>query len=179
MKIIIYVADLNRESNPFYKYLSLKELGRKLGYKVIGLSHTPRYIPGIKDLPLYVRFMEKIGFPLDMVNINKKIILYAKKYNPNIIIIEKGLTIRSKTLLKIKEINKDIKLVCYCVDNMEKRFNNSIYFKSCIKYYDLIFISRGYSKKFYYSLGAKKVIYVDKGYCDNFIYKRKKSSISV
>jgi len=84
MKIIIYVADLNRESNPFYKYLSLKELGRKLGYKVIGLSHTPSYIPGIKDLPLYVRFMEKIGFPLDIVNINKELILYVKKYNPNI-----------------------------------------------------------------------------------------------
>ncbi len=170
MKRILFVGDLNPYTRTYQRFKALQDLG----CEVKGLSIAPEgRIAGLHGrLSYWSRFRNKIGYPSDETQINKKIVEASKQFSADIVWIEKGLMIHPETLCQIKKKSEETKVVFFSTDNMGKRHNRSRYFERSIKYYDIIFTITGYSKEFYYKLGARDVFYVDRSFDKNLIYPK-------
>lgn len=170
MKKILFIGNLNMYTRTFQRFKALQDLG----CQVKGLSIAPEgRTAGLHGrLSYWSRFRNKIGYPPDETQINKKIVEASKQFPADIVWIEKGLMIHPETLCQVKKKSEETKVVFFSTDNMGKRHNRSRYFKRSIKYYDIIFTITGYSKEFYYKHGARDVFYVDRSFDKNLIYPK-------
>jgi len=109
------------------------------------------------------KIMQKFRLPNDIYEINKKLTSYDLS-NINIIFIIKCNEIYPKTLRKIKEKYKNIKIVNFSLDDMYAKHNRSIYYTKSIKYYDLIVTTKSYNVNELPKIGAKKVFFTYQGY---------------
>jgi spore maturation protein CgeB len=100
----------------------------------------------------------KLHFPLDRFNENSMLLDLNVKKDYDVVFIEKCLSLRPSTLLKIKN-KKGNKLVCYILDDFLGKGNISFFFNKCIPLYDIIATNKKHNIQEYYRLGAKKVIY--------------------
>ena len=100
MRQIIFIGDLNKYARTFQRYRALKELN----YSVEAISSVPiGRIPGVNEGPnLLERIFGKLGYPLDIIGVNKKLIEIMYKSEPDILWNEKALMLYPETLEKIK-----------------------------------------------------------------------------
>ena len=112
------------------------------------------------------RFMfRKIGYPIEHNNENQVLLNESISFSPDLIFIEKGLTIKKKTLLKIKKyINKTI-IISFSLDDMLNPDHQSKYYLSSLALYDIHFTNKTYNVPELYDLGAKKVYYLSNAFC--------------
>lgn len=163
---ILFVGDLNEYTRTHQRYQAMEDLG----HEVIPLPTVP--IPwrsGIDKLSLWYRGMNKLGYPPDRTQVNKKMLQIAREQKPKLIWIEKGLMVKPRTLKQIKRIDPDIMLVFYSTDNMSKRHNQSAYFQGCLPIYDWIcqyayFDEKNWIKVWFHQMGAKRVLFTDGAY---------------
>jgi spore maturation protein CgeB len=160
MEKIIFIGDLNKQTRTFQRYRAFKDLG----YKMEKISSVPiGRIPDIGKKPSMIeRIFNKLGYPLDITGANKTLIRLAQQWQPDIIWDEKALTLRPKTLKRIRNRFPKVKIVFYSEDDMYAKHNQSVYFVKSIPLFDIIFTTKSYNVKELSSLGAKKVIFVDK-----------------
>tara|TARA_Y100001968_G_C19384386_1_gene732056 strand:- start:170 stop:1192 length:1023 start_codon:yes stop_codon:yes gene_type:complete len=163
---ILFVGDLNKYTRTLERKNALVELG----HQVVGLTTNKidNSSAHDKNLSFIRKIFYKLGYPLDESKTNKALISLVENNNYDIVWIEKGLTIRPKTLLKLKKCNK-VLLVYYTNDNMSKKHNQSMYFKRSIKYYDICLIIKGYDKSFFYERGCNNVIEIDRAHDKNLL----------
>jgi spore maturation protein CgeB len=164
------VGDLSFYGRTYQRYRAFLDLG----YNLIPVSFTPLgYCPGlsnsyVKFVPsIVLKFFYKIGYPLDIFQINEKILEILHFFEVNIIWCEKPLMLKPKTLKIIKKKYPRVKIAFYSEDDMFAKHNQSKYFVKCLPYYDVVFTTKSYNchPKELPSLGAKKVIFVDKAFC--------------
>ena len=102
----------------------------------------------------------------------KELIIAAIDAPYDIVWIDKGITINSKTLNYIKKYSPATKIVSYSPDNMALRHNQSQNYLNCIPLYDLHFTTKSYILDDMRRLGAQKVAFTNKHYEQTFHYPR-------
>ena len=163
MKRILFIGDLNSYARSLQRCRAMKELG----HKVIALSLVPvGYRLGISKKPsLWIRFCSKVGYPIDVVNINQKLIDTIKREKPDLVWIDKGLMIRPSTLRQAKNTKARPTLIFCSEDNMCKKHNQSAYFLRCLPLYDAVFTTKSSNVDELPRIGARRVVFVDQAFC--------------
>lgn len=161
---ILFIGNLNKYGRSSQRFRVFKELG----HEVIGLSFVPfGYKPGIgKDITVLEKAMYKLGYPLDKIGINKKILNQLNSTTFDLLWIEKGLMVWPSTLKHARTLHPTIKIISYTEDDMFARHNQSIYYRKCLPLYDVVFTTKSYNcnPNELPALGAKKVVFVDKSF---------------
>ncbi len=164
---IIFVGNLNRYSRSYQRFRALQEMC----YDVVGLSFAPiGFKPGITKGPsLISKICGKLGFPLDLTDINMQIIEKVEQKKPDILWIELGLMIRPSTLKKVKKNQHNTIIVSCSEDDTFARHNQSAYYRGCLPFYDVVFTTKSYNcnSEELPALGARKVVFVDAAYDKN------------
>lgn len=164
---ILFVGDLNEYGRSFQRFKAFKELGHEIN----GLSFVPiGYKPGIsKASPISDRICYKLGYPLDRLGVNKKMLELLAGQEFDLLWVEKGLMIRPATLKKTKLLQPKIKIASYSEDDMFAGHNQSAYYRGCLPLHDVVFTTKSYNCHVdeLPALGVKQVIFVDKAYDKN------------
>jgi spore maturation protein CgeB len=158
---ILFVGQLN-ESKKTKTYQRLKVF-EDLGYNVKMISILPEQKEKIES-GFIDKVFHKLGYPLDRVFVNKKIIDLVSKFKPEYLWIEKCLMIKPNTLNKIKKIQNDLSIIFFSEDDMYSRHNQSKYFMKNIKYYDYFVTTKSFNLEELPKIGVKNLIYIDKSY---------------
>ena len=107
--------------------------------EIYAAPNFKNYYEREKNINYFIsRFFDKFGFPFDLNNFNKKLLLKVIQSKYDIIIIGKVNFLKPGTLKKIKKYSKNSKIISWVDDNMMKMHNSSYFFLSCLKYYDLV-----------------------------------------
>src|SRR3989344_1979028 len=152
-KRILFVGDLNEYGRCLQRYKALIDLK----YEIMGISSVPVPWHPILDSTLYEKITWKLRLPADLTNANEKIVETVKEKKFDVIWIEKGNTIRPKTLFFIKKNFPSIKLVSCSEDDMYARHNQSLFYRWGLHYYDIVFTTKTYNLTELKLLGAKKI----------------------
>jgi spore maturation protein CgeB len=151
---ILFVGDLNPYSRTSQRFNALQDLG----HEIVGIN-TARsgFEPGISpDIPIIEKVFEKIGYPIDPMAVNAKIISESVS-NYDIIWVEKGWMVRPSTLNILKKQTSSV-LVFFSVDNLEKGHNQSKYMLRSLGLFDFVVTKNGYSETFFRNLGVQRLI---------------------
>ena len=137
------------------------------------------------DTTTYYRVVNKLfnfGLPIklpDSSSANSKIVNLVTNNQYDLVWIDKGITINKKTLLFIKKVNPQAKIVSFSPDNMALRHNQSENYLGCISLYDFHITTKSSFVEAMYELGAPQVIFVNKTFNSEFHYPRKLSKSEV
>jgi len=101
---------------------------------------------------------------------NRKIREYITRNQYDIVWIDKGITINPETLLYIKQVSPETKIVSYSLDNMALRHNQSQNYVKCIPLYDWHFTTKSYILEDMKRLGAKRIKFTNQVYESSFHY---------
>lgn len=150
---ILFIGDLNEYGRSFQRYRALADLGNEVkGFSTVTVPFTP----GFDNAGFLDRLFWKLKLPLDLTSVNKKIRQAIKEEKFDIIWIEKGNTIKPKTLYSIKKNQPQTKLISLSEDDMYAKHNRSFYYDCGIKYYDIFFTTKMYNLGELKLLGAKQ-----------------------
>lgn len=165
---IFFVGDLNGYSRSSQR----KRAMENLGHDVVGISTVPLgRLPGISNKPSLVeRILSKMRLPLDKTGVNQAMLKNIQQTPFDVIWIEKGLTVHPRTLKAVKTVINSVKLISYTEDDMYRKSNQSRYYLKGLDLYDIIFTTKSYNANpdELASLGARKVVFVDKAYDRDF-----------
>ena len=159
---ILFVGPVDYGSTSNYRYQSIKKLSKFSDVINTNIKKNFFFIYRI-----YLKFLIKIGFPMDITNANQNIVNKIKKQKPDILWLDKANTIKPKTLQIVKKISPQTKIIGYSPDYMTRHVNRSFYFVKSLKYYDFFFTTKSYGVKELKKLGAKKVFFVNNSYDPN------------
>lgn len=129
-------------------------------------------------LSILERVFLKLRIPIDLHQFNKRIIIETKAFKPTHVIFIKPNNVYPKTIQFLKKSHPEIRYIFWTGDNMDKRFNSTLYFHKNKKEFDLNIIS---NKKYYDNLMLSKqltspVIYLEKGFDPRIHYPRVKKN---
>jgi spore maturation protein CgeB len=106
----------------------------------------------------------KLGWPLDLSGANHQLLSIAKQHPFDIIWIDKGLTIRRNTLLRLRPLLPSARFVHFSLDDMSRKHNQSISYLSGIPVYDLHVTNKSYNVPELRSMGARDVLFVNNAF---------------
>lgn len=162
---ILFVGDFSSYARARQRFLALQDLG----YCVKGLSWTlletdldSSYRPA-----LWERIRWKLGYPVDLVGLNMKLLPVIAEYQPELLWIEKALTILSSTYREIKLSFPKIKIVYYSEDDMYVPNNRSVYLRKSLPIFDVVYTTKPRNLRELPQLGAKKVFCIFQSYDRN------------
>lgn len=157
LKSILFVGDLNKYGRSFQRFRTFQGMD----CKVTGLSSAKiPFQPGIdkEGKPsLLGRILWKLRLPPDTTGVNKKIREKLKKERYSIVWIDKGVSIKPKTLKTIKKIIPAPILVSCSEDDMFAFHNRSRYYEKGLIYYDIVFTTKTHNLSELKTLGARRV----------------------
>lgn len=146
----------------------------RLGIMVLPIDIDYKKNPNL-FLSFFIRLMRKIGLPIDISNVNFRIIEGINNNKTDIIWIDKGLIVRPKTMLKIRTLNPKIIICGYSPDDMMQAHSQSLYFMKSLKYYDYFFTTKSYNVSELIAAGAKNPIFIPNAY-DPLIHRPRPTS---
>ena len=161
---ILFVADLNVYAKG---YARLRALNR-IGVDVIAISHTAigGEDKGYLDLSVASRLAWKLGIQSDSEGVNRQILSETKTLCPDLVWIEKGNMIKSRTLQQLKAECPYAVIAAYSEDDMFNSLNTTRSFISSLPFYDIVFTTKSHnaSADELPALGAKRCVKVDKAF---------------
>ncbi len=157
---ILFVAELRDESRSKQRLLALRDLGHEV-LEVSSVTTNPNY------LSLWYRIRWKLGYPIDTVNLNEELPKIAQKFFPDLIWIEKVLTLYPDTYKQIQQNLPHSKIIFYSEDDIFMRHNRSIYLRQSLSLFDLVFTTKPRNLQELPQLGAKKVFCIYQAYDRN------------
>lgn len=162
---LLYVGDLSNNSRSFQRYLALKRIFNRVDC-IYNFDRAPRLINRLNY------FSIKIGFPIDSLSLNKRLVLACKSNRYEYLWVEKNLSIQPRTYHYIKRLNPRIKIYSYSEDDMFKKSNRSYLYTNSLKYFDFVVTTKSYNADHSElpSLGAKNVIFLDKAFDPNLCF---------
>lgn len=152
------------------------------GFDAYGISNTclhrhwalekcADYIDKVNTIPKVCSLWNKIVYHLfqhhipvrlsDSVGANGMILSKIRQYAFDVLWIDKGVTIWPETLVEVKQLQPQIRIISYSPDNMVLRHNQSQQYIECIPLYDCIVTNKSYIINDMKTLGAKKVVFVN------------------
>jgi spore maturation protein CgeB len=137
---ILFVGDLSSYARARQRFLAMQDLG----YSVEGLSWVPletELDPSYKP-KLWERIRRKIGYPVDLVGLNQKLLPATLDYQPNVLWVEKANTIWPSTYREIKLNCPRLKIVYYSEDDIYLPNNSSVYLRESLPELDVLFATK-------------------------------------
>lgn len=158
MKKILYIGDLWDGSTALHRRNALEDLGNI----VVNIDSSLRYKSFL--ISIVYRFFFRLGYKLDINKVNRQIrhLLNLDKFD--ILWVDKGLCISTKTLHFVKTMNPSITLVYYSPDDMNNWFNQPNSFKTNIKLYNLIVTTKSFNIPELKELGVQDILFIDNAY---------------
>jgi spore maturation protein CgeB len=162
---ILFVGDLSSYARAKQRYVAMKDMG----HDVQSLSWVPLETDlSLSKPPLWERIRRKLGYPIDLVNLNQSLPLKIKEFTPDLIWIEKANTIRPKVYQQIKQAVPKTKVVYYSEDDIYVPNNRSIYLRKSLSVFDVVYTTKPRNIEELPKLGAKRVKCVYQAYDKNF-----------
>lgn len=135
-----------------------------LGCSVVGVdTGIPSDRPTVIQLGYRVR--RRLFLNYESNRINKAVISAARAVQPDIVWIDKGLSITSETLQRVKGICPEAILVSFSPDDMMNPNNQTEHYLDCIPIYDHHITTKTYNVNELQLLGAHSVIMINNSYC--------------
>ena len=160
---ILFVGNLMDESRAKQKLFALQDLEHEvLGCCCIGSKGNQT-----NETTLWQRVRWKLGYPVDTINLNQLVLKSAQEILPDLIWIEKILTLYPSTYQKIRQLLPKIKIVFYSEDDIFMRHNRSIYLQQSLPLFDVVLTSKPRNIHELPLLGAKKVFCIYQAYDRN------------
>lgn len=165
---ILFLGELEDYARSYQRFRALSDLG----HQVTGLSMVPAGHRPVGKGPLIQRVFGKLGRPLDPARVNRGLITAVERAAFDLVWVEKGLMIRPSTLREVKQLRPSIVLVSYTEDDMYAPHNQSVYYRSALRLYDIVFTTKSYNCNLEElpALGARRVVFVDKAY-DRWVHR--------
>lgn len=156
---ILFVAELRSESRAKQRLLAL----RNLGYEVKEISTLPseKFLSSPSFLE---RVCYKLGYPTDLVGLNQQLCEYATDFSPDLIWIEKVLTIQPAVYQDLKRSLPRTKIIFYSEDDIFMRHNRSVFLRNSLPTFDLVFTTKPRNLQELPQLGVKKVFCIYQAY---------------
>lgn len=153
---ITYVGDLSIGSTSLMRLRALQALG----HETEGVDTACRYY-GLKGL--MERAILRTGWHPDSSGTNHKLLDAVRRSRPDLIWVDKGLSIAPATLIEIRKLS--IKLVHYSPDDMSGRHNQTWQYLKCIPLYDLHVTTKSFNVSELKQKGARSVVFVNNAHC--------------
>ncbi|NEP50563.1 MAG: glycosyltransferase family 1 protein, partial [Moorea sp. SIO3C2] len=163
---ILFVGDLSKHARSRQRFITMQNLG----HSVDGLPSEPvknQPMPNYKA-KLSQRIRHKIGYPVDLIGLNQKLLVAITNYKPNLLWIEKANTIWPNTYREIKSNFPNLKIVYYSEDDIYVRNNRTVYLTKSLPIFDIVYTTKPRNLNELPNLGVKKVVCTYKGYEPNF-----------
>jgi spore maturation protein CgeB len=159
---ILFVGELNPHSRTYQRKRAFEELG----HDVTAHSSTLEGSTVDGNPSLLGRVLWKLGLPSDLTQTNRTIMLKVAEQRPDVVWIEKGNTVRPQTLRIAKKYSPATQIISYSEDDMFAPHNRSLFYTWSLRYYDVVVTTKSYNCNAdeLPSLGAKRMILVDKAY---------------
>lgn len=159
---ILFIAELRVHARSKQRLLALRDLG----YEVKEVSTIPdenySHNPSI-----FERISFKLGYPVDLVDLNNQLCEYAINFSPDLIWVEKVLTIQPNVYQKLRKSLPNTKIVFYSEDDIFMRHNRSVLLRKSLPIFDLVFTTKPRNVQELPQLGAKKVFCIYQAYDRN------------
>jgi spore maturation protein CgeB len=127
---IIYIGDTGVECRSDMIRRALESMGHNVF--CISTNEIP------ESRSLYPRIRNKLGYPIDLCSVNKKILSEELPKMIDVIWTIKALTLLPSSLAFLREKYPTAFFISSSEDDMMRRNNRSHYYVRCIPYYDLI-----------------------------------------
>ena len=134
---------------------------RMLGHQVVEID-TTHVATGMKRQA--VRVLRKLGHIGDPVGANSKVLEAAARHKPQVVWIDKGLSIKPDTLIALRSTHPEIQIVHYSPDDMAGRHNQSRQYLECVPLFDLHVTTKSFNVEELHALGARDVLFVNNAY---------------
>lgn len=161
-KSILYIGPLNKNGTCFQRLVAFKGFFENV-YSINTYSHSTFLTYLITAL------FNKINLWPDLLSTNKKINDFDKRID--YLWVDKGLTIKCKSLISLKKKYPDVKLIHYSPDDMINKGNQSSQYLRSISVYDYHITTKSYNVEELYNLGAKKVLFINNCFDKNYHIK--------
>jgi spore maturation protein CgeB len=112
----------------------------------------------------YRSFRRRIGFPAERCNENRALLEAVGRVRPDIVFVEKGLTLWPQTLRAMRAGRPRVILVSYSQDDMMNPGNQSRYYVRGLAVYDVHFTTKVYNVAELRRLGAQRVEMTGNGF---------------
>lgn len=130
---------------------------RDLGHEVYQL-----YYSRLDEKPslltrTYRSLRRRAGWPVEQCDENAALLGAAKRYSPDVVFVEKGLTIWPSTLRRLHAICPCAVLVSYSLDDVMNPGNRSRYYMRGLPLYDVHFTTKEFNVPELLAYGARRV----------------------
>ena len=157
---ILYVGPLYYGSTSLQRLKALAHLGHEL----VSVDTCPPEVAA-RERRLGERLWRKLLGPRDLAGANQAVLRLVRQEQPQILWVDKGLTIRPETLRAAKGLCPGLVRVSYCPDDMANPNNQSRRYAASIPLYDLHVTTKSYNLTELKALSAPRVLFVDNAYC--------------
>jgi spore maturation protein CgeB len=171
---ILFVGDMNERAHSRSRADSLAGLGHKV-VKINTVSYKNHWSnPSFIRMSLIFRIFHKIGLPLDIENVNSKMLNIVSS-SLDLIVLESAIMVTPETIKKIRRDFSEIKIYYMTNDNPLLSHCLSHYVSRFFSLIDGIVMIRGYNKLKIKERGVRNVIEIDRAFDPN-IHKRIESN---
>jgi len=160
---ILYVGEMLADSTSLQRYEALQRLvGTIKAIKTRKHRHEPLNLPALVNRVIAKLYLTGIAsfVPLDPLLVNQTLIEAAKEMQPDILWLDKALTVRTQTLIKFRHQHPTCRIIGYSPDDMGKQINRSAAFDAHAKLYDLFFTTKSYGPTDLKSLGCQDACFI-------------------
>lgn len=154
---ILFVAELSNASRAKQRLLALQDLGHQV--MPVSTILTEDHRPSINE-----RLRWKLGYPIDLVNLNHQLPQLAEEFLPDLIWIEKVLTLYPATYLKLRQALPHTQIIFYSEDDIFMGHNRSVYLKRSLSLFDLVITTKPRNLEELPKLGANSVFCIYQAY---------------
>ena len=156
---IVFVGPLVGGSTSLQRCQTL----RRMGHEVLAVDELPA--PWSRfALTLPYRVFHRIRGPHDLAGVNRQLLAVARSFAPDLVWLEKGLTVEASTLRALRARWPGVTLVNYSGDDMFNVRNQSRQWLACLPLYDLNVTTKTFNVPELWAAGARDVFHVDKSF---------------
>lgn len=134
-----------------------------LGHSVVPLD-TESLAARQKRPGILQRLAYKLGYPLNIADVNRQLLAIVRQHRPDIVWIDKGLFIWPETLAGMRGWKPPVRLVGFSPDDMGRKHNQSTYFLKGLPLYDVFFTTKTFNVSELRALGAAHPVFVGNGF---------------
>lgn len=156
---ILYVGTLNEGGTCLQRMRMLI----RMGHEVTPIDTVPGPLAA-RRLTLAWRVQHRLLGPRDESRANERLLRLSPLLSPDLIWIDKGLTIEPATLAALRERWPEAYLLAYSGDDMFNPRNQSAAWRAGLRLYDTHVTTKSFNVEELLAAGARDVLFVDKGY---------------
>jgi hypothetical protein len=136
---------------------------RDVGAVVFPIDTRPDSIHSL-EMSLFMRIWRRLAGPIDLAGANARIRKATAREAPDILWIDKGLTLDAETLRAVRAHCPSCIIVGYSPDDMMSPGNQSRRFIAGLPEYDIYFTTKSYGVKELEKLGARRAHFISNAY---------------